>query len=68
MAAPDFWANKDRAQVAIDESTALRAKVLPLEALIQKVEDLAILKTLAEEEADSQAQLSACGESGGADV
>ena len=59
MAAPDFWANKDRAQVAIDESTALRAKVLPLEALIQKVEDLAVLKTLAEEEADSQAQLTA---------
>jgi len=59
MAAPDFWANKDRAQAAIDESTALRAKVLPLEALIQKVEDLAVLKTLAEEEADSQAQLTA---------
>jgi peptide chain release factor 2 len=62
MAAPDFWANKDRAQVAIDESTALRAKVLPLEALIQKVEDLAVLKTLAEEETDSQAQLTAFGE------
>ena len=59
MAAPDFWANKDRAQAAIDESTALRAKVLPLDALIQKVEDLAVLKTLAEEEADSQAQLTA---------
>jgi len=59
MAAPDFWANKDRAQVAIDESTALRAKVLPLDALIQKVEDLAVLKTLAEEETDSQGQLTA---------
>jgi peptide chain release factor 2 len=62
MAAPDFWANKDRAQAAIDESTALRAKVLPLEALIQKVEDLAVLKTLAEEETDSQAQLTAFDE------
>jgi peptide chain release factor 2 len=59
MAAPDFWANKDRAQAAIDESTALRAKVLPLEALIQKIDDLDILKTLAEEEIDSQAQLTA---------
>jgi peptide chain release factor 2 len=59
MAAPDFWANKDRAQAAIDESAALRAKVLPLEALIQKIEDLAVLKTLAEEETDSQAQLTA---------
>jgi peptide chain release factor 2 len=62
MAAPDFWANKDRAQAAIDESTALRAKVLPLEVLIQKVEDLAVLKTLAEEETDSQAQLTAFDE------
>jgi len=62
MAAPDFWVNKDRAQAAIDESTALRAKVLPLEALIRKIDDLDILKTLAEEEIDSQAQLTAFGE------
>jgi peptide chain release factor 2 len=58
MAAPDFWANKERAQAAIDESTALRAKLLPLEALIQKTDDLDVLKALAEEETDSQAQLS----------
>jgi peptide chain release factor 2 len=58
MAAPDFWANKERAQAAIDESTALRAKLLPLEALIQKIDDLDVLKALAEEETDSQAQLS----------
>ncbi|MBV8226788.1 MAG: peptide chain release factor 2 [Verrucomicrobia bacterium] len=62
MAAPDFWVNKDRAQAAIDESTALRAKVLPLEALIRKIDDLDIFKTLAEEEIDSQAQLTAFGE------
>lgn len=59
MAASDFWANKDRAQAAIDESTALRAKVMPLETLIQKIEDLAVFKTLAEEETDSQGQLNA---------
>jgi peptide chain release factor 2 len=58
MAAPDFWTNKERAQAAIDESTALRAKLLPLEALIQKIDDLDVLKALAEEETDSQAQLS----------
>jgi peptide chain release factor 2 len=56
MAAPDFWNNKDRAQTTIDEATALRAKVLPLEALVQKTDDLEVLKSLAEEETDVTAQ------------
>lgn len=59
MAAADFWNNKDRAQATIDEATALRAKVLPLEALIQKTDDLEVLKSLAEEETDGNAQLTA---------
>src|SRR5271166_742793 len=59
MAAPDFWNNKDRAQTTIDEATALRGKILPLEALVQKTDDLEILKSLAEEEADADAQLTA---------
>ncbi len=59
MAAPDFWNNKDRAQMTIDEATALRGKILPLEALVQKTDDLEILKSLAEEEADANAQLTA---------
>ncbi|HEY2123589.1 MAG TPA: peptide chain release factor 2 [Chthoniobacterales bacterium] len=59
MAAPDFWNNKDRAQTTIDEATALRGKILPLEALVQKTDDLEILKSLAEEEADANAQLTA---------
>jgi peptide chain release factor 2 len=59
MAAADFWNNKDRAQATIDEATALRAKVLPLEALIQKTDDLEVLKSLAEEETDGDAQLTA---------
>ena len=59
MAAADFWNNKDRAQASIDEATALRAKVLPLEALIQKTDDLEVLKSLAEEETDADAQLTA---------
>ena len=59
MAAPDFWTNKDRAQTTIDEATALRGKILPLEALVQKTDDLEILKSLAEEEADADAQLTA---------
>jgi peptide chain release factor 2 len=59
MAAADFWVNKDRAQSAIDEASALRAKVHPLAALMQKADDLEILRTLAEEEKDSDAQLNA---------
>jgi peptide chain release factor 2 len=59
MAAADFWNNKDRAQTTIDEAAALRVKVLPLEALIQKTDDLEVLKSLAEEETDADAQLTA---------
>jgi peptide chain release factor 2 len=55
----DFWNNKDRAQATIDEASAVRAKVHPLEALIQKTDDLEILKTLAEEEADPDGQVTA---------
>ncbi len=56
MAASDFWNNKDRAQSTIDEATALRAKIIPLESLVQKTDDLDVLKSLAEEEPDANAQ------------
>ena len=59
MTAADFWNNKDRAQASIDEATALRAKVQPLAALVLKADDLEVLKSLAEEEKDSAAQLTA---------
>ena len=59
MTAGDFWNNKDRAQATIDEASAVRAKVLPLEALILKTDDLEILKTLAEEETDPDGQSTA---------
>jgi len=59
MVAADFWNNKDRAQTTIDETSALRAKVLPLEDLIQKVDDLEALRALAEEEKDPDGQLTA---------
>src|ERR1700722_1538100 len=59
MTAADFWNNKDRAQATIDEASAVRAKVHPLEALIQKTDDLEVLKTLAEEEKDPDGQLTA---------
>jgi peptide chain release factor 2 len=59
MTAADFWNNKDRAQATIDETSALRAKVLPLENLIQKIDDLEALRALAEEEKDPDGQLTA---------
>src|SRR6202521_2446985 len=59
MTAADFWNNKDRAQATIDEASAIRAKVHLLEALIQKEDDLEVLKKLAEEEKDPDGQLTA---------
>ena len=56
MTAADFWNNKDRAQATIDEATALRARVQPLSVLIQKSDDLDILRSLAEEEKDTEGQ------------
>jgi peptide chain release factor 2 len=56
MAAPDFWNNKERAQKTIDETTAVRTKVQPLTALIGKVDDLEVLRSLAAEEQDTDAQ------------
>jgi peptide chain release factor 2 len=55
MAAADFWNNRERAQATLDETATLRTKVLPFEALTQKIDDLGVLKTLAEEETDANA-------------
>jgi peptide chain release factor 2 len=62
MAASDFWNNKDRAQSTIDEATVIRSKVVPLAALIQRTEDLEVLRGLAEEECEGAAQSTAFGE------
>jgi peptide chain release factor 2 len=59
MTVADFWNNKDRAQATIDEASAVRAKFQPLEALIQKTDDLEILRALAEEEKGPEAQSTA---------
>jgi peptide chain release factor 2 len=62
MAAPDFWGNKEKAQAVIDEAASIRAKIEPLAALIQKTEDLDVLRTLAEEESEAGAQYTAFSE------
>ncbi len=59
MAATDFWSNKELAQKVIDETGLIRAKVQPLAALIQKTDDLEILRSLAEEETNPETQVTA---------
>jgi peptide chain release factor 2 len=59
MAASDFWNSKEQAQKVIDETSLIRAKVQPLAELIQKTDDLEILRSLAEEESDSDTQATA---------
>lgn len=59
MAEPNFWDRKEQAQKTIDETTALRAKVQPLAELIQKTDDLGVLRDLTEEEGDPSAKLAA---------
>jgi peptide chain release factor 2 len=59
MAGADFWKSKEQAQKIIDEAGSVRAKVQPLTALIQKTDDLEILRFLAEEENDPGAQATA---------
>ncbi len=59
MAAPEFWVNKDQAQTLIEEASALRSKVLPMASLIQKIDDLEVLRDLAEEEVEASSQTDA---------
>jgi peptide chain release factor 2 len=59
MAEPDFWDRKEQAQKIIDETTALRAKVQPLAELIQRVDDLEVLRDLTQEEGNHSAQFAA---------
>ena len=59
MAEPDFWDRKEQAQKIIDETTVVRAKVQPLAELIQKADDLEVLRDLTQEEGNHSAQLAA---------
>ena len=50
MTAPDFWNNKERAQLLMTEISQLRAKINPLQALERAIDDLDVLKSLIAEE------------------
>ncbi len=62
MSAADFWTNKDRAQQQVEQVSLIRGKITPLLALEQRLDDLEILKSLAEEETEPAAQASATAE------
>jgi peptide chain release factor 2 len=62
MSAPDFWSNKERAQKSVEEVSALRGKINPLIAVERQIDDLGVLKELAEGETDHQSQANAIDE------
>jgi peptide chain release factor 2 len=52
MAAPDFWSNRDRAQVDVEEVSRLRSLINPFQQLEREIEDFSALHELAAEESD----------------
>jgi peptide chain release factor 2 len=50
---PDFWADSDKAQKQVQQLKLLRDDVEPIENVLQKLDDLAVTITLAEEEDDA---------------
>jgi len=49
MAATEFWDDKEKAQKTIDEATAVRSKVVPFRELSSRLEDLSVLREMAED-------------------
>jgi len=52
MAAPDFWSNRERAQVDVEEVSRLRSLINPFQQLEREIEDFSALQELAGEESD----------------
>jgi peptide chain release factor 2 len=52
MAAPDFWSNRERAQVDVEEVSRLRSLINPFQQLEREIEDFSALQELAAEESD----------------
>lgn len=50
MAEPGFWDNKEKAQTDVEKVSRLRGKVEPFRALETRVNDLAVLREMAEDE------------------
>src|SRR5438094_10358184 len=52
MAAPDFWSNRELAQVDVEEVSRLRSLINPFQELEREIEDFHALQQLAGEESD----------------
>src|SRR6476469_3322415 len=52
MAAPDFWSNRERAQVDVEDVSRLRGLINPFQQLEREIEDFSALQELAAEESD----------------
>src|SRR5881296_4732581 len=52
MGAPDFWANRERAQADVEEVSRLRSLINPFQELERDIEDFSALQQLAAEESD----------------
>jgi peptide chain release factor 2 len=61
MARPGFWDSADT-QAVVAELKSLKALIEPLEAVLRRADDLAVLHQLAEEESDSSARQEADAE------
>lgn len=59
MAAPDFWANRERAQTDVEEVSRIRSLLNPFAELSRAVEDFDALQQLAAEETDAAQHASA---------
>ncbi len=62
MAAPDFWDSREKAQAMVEEVSRLRGQVNPYREIKQAIEDIEVLKELAEEESDAAAKETAAAE------
>jgi len=59
MAAPDFWANRERAQADVEEVSRLRSLINPFQELEREIEDFGALRELAAEESGPAARANA---------
>jgi len=56
MAAPDFWNNRERAQIDVEEVSRLKSLITPFRELEREINDFEALQQLAGEECDAHAR------------
>jgi peptide chain release factor 2 len=56
MAAPDFWNNRERAQVDVEEVSRVKSLINPFRELEREIDDFEALQQLAGEESDAHAR------------